>query len=308
MTPEVVPGGRLPRDEFVPNEVFYGPNGIRAGWRVLIFVAIVAIVMTALIAMPIVRNRLGLLRSGAPVTPALAILLELVYLLPVIVAAWIMTKIERRSFADYGLPLNQAFGKLFWQGLPIGFLLLSLLMGLISAGHGFSLTGVALSLPDAVKYGLMWGFAFLLTGFFEEFFFRGYLQSTITSGIGFWPAAIVLAVVFGASHLSNSGEGRFGALTAGLFGLTAAFSVRRTGNLWFAIGMHAAWDWGETFFYSVPDSGLLARWSLVNSSFHGPTWLTGGTVGPEGSVLVLPVLLIWAAIIHFMYPVRRNVP
>jgi uncharacterized protein len=89
---------------------------------------------------------------------------------------------------------------------------------------------------------------------------------------------------------------------AGGFGLVVAFSLLRTGNLWFAIGMYASWDWGETYLYSVPDSGLFAQGHLLNSSFRGPAWLTGGSVGPEGRGFVFLVLLIWAAAIHFLFP------
>jgi hypothetical protein len=70
--------------------------------------------------------------------------------------------------------------------------------------------------------------------------------------------------------------------------------------------MHAAWDWAETYFYGVPDSGLLAQGHLLNSSFHGPDWLTGGSVGPEGSVLVFLVLLLAAAGIYFLYPSKQR--
>jgi hypothetical protein len=34
-------------------------------------------------------------------------------------------------------------------------------------------------------------------------------------------------------------------------------------------------------------------------------WLTGGSVGPEGSVLVFAVLALWAAILHFLFPAKR---
>ena len=61
--------------------------------------------------------------------------------LSVVLAAAIMTLIEKRSFADYGLPWNQAFGKRFWQGVPLGFVMLSLLLAMIWALHGFSLEG-----------------------------------------------------------------------------------------------------------------------------------------------------------------------
>lgn len=288
------------------NRIFFGPNGIRAGWRLLIFVALAGGLGYGIGAIPPIRHLLRSLQIKGVITPPALIASEGLNVIVLLLAAAIMTWIEKRSFSDYGLPLNRALGKLFWLGLPTGFSALSLLIGFITALHGYSASGLAISSRDSVKYGLLYAIGFLLVGVFEEFSFRGYLQSTLGSGIGFWPAAIILAIVFGGLHLGNPGEARFGALMAAGFGLVAAFSLRRTGSLWFAIAMHAAWDWGETFFYSVPDSGIPASGHLLNSSFHGANWLTGGSVGPEGSLLVFPVLLLWALAIHFMFPAQRT--
>ena len=235
-------------------------------------------------------------------TPGQLLFAECLQVVTVLLAVGIMMRIESRSFADYGLPGSAAFGKRFWQGMVLGFVAVTLLMGLIAARHGYSPGGWALTLGDAIRYALFYLVVFLLVGFFEEFSFRGYFQATLASGIGFWPAAVVLAALFGGGHLANPGEARLGAVMAGTFGLLAAFSLRRTGNLWFAIGMHASWDWGETYFYSVPDSGIQAQGHLLNSSFHGPNWLTGGTVGPEASYFVFPILVIAAAAIHVLFP------
>ncbi len=109
----------------------------------------------------------------------------------------IMTLIEKRSFADYGMPFNEALGKRFWQGVPLGFVMLSLLLVMIAALHGFSLDGVAVGGGEAVKYALLYFLGFIFVGIFEEFTFRGYLQYTLGSGIGFWPAALLLACLFG---------------------------------------------------------------------------------------------------------------
>ncbi len=192
----------------------------------------------------------------------------------------------------------------FWQGAPYGFAMLSVLMGLMAASRVFSFGGRALTGGEAVRYGLLYLAGFILVAFFEEFAFRGYMQATLASAIGFWPAAVLLAVVFGALHLGNKGEAKFGAVMAGAFGLLAAFTLWRTGNLWFAIGMHGAWDWGESFFYGVPDSGVVLKGHLMNASFHGSAWLTGGTVGPEGSILVAAVLALAAIGIHYIFPKR----
>jgi membrane protease YdiL (CAAX protease family) len=72
------------------------------------------------------------------------------------------------------------------------------------------------------------------------------------------------------------------------------FTVYRTGNLWFAVGFHAFWDWGQTYLYSVPDSGTMAPGHLMRPVFHGQDWLTGGTVGPEASVFCFVVIAgVW---------------
>jgi hypothetical protein len=78
--------------------------------------------------------------------------------------------------------------------------------------------------------------------------------------------------------------------------------IRRTGTLWFALGYHAAWDWAETFFYGTPDSGLIGVGHFLNTSYHGPTWLTGGSAGPEGSMFTFLVLCLCAFLIHLRFP------
>lgn len=289
--------------------VFMGPNGIRVGWRLLLFfVFFIAFIQAEGFVLHHIPAVAAWHKAQDPnaMTPPLAIFQESIAIFALLVATLLMSLIEKRTYSDYYLPPNQALGKRFWQGVPYGFAMLSLLLALITAFHGFSLGGLALNSADALKYGALYGIAFLMVGFFEEFSFRGYMQSTLGSGIGFWWAAIILSILFGAIHLSNTGEAWFGALMAGSFGLLAAFSLKRTGNIWFPIGMHASWDWAETYFYSVPDSGMLAKGHLFNSSFHGPTWLTGGTVGPEGSAFVFLVLVLSAAGIHFIFPAKQQ--
>jgi membrane protease YdiL (CAAX protease family) len=166
------------------------------------------------------------------------------------------------------------------------------LLEAIHLAGGFSFGRLALHGGEAWKYAGLWAIAFLFVGFVEEFGFRGYMQFTLTTGIGFWPAALLLSALFGFVHNSNPGESHLGAFTAGAVGFVFCLVLRRTGDLWMPVGLHLGWDWGETYFYGVPDSGLAAQGHLLNSSTHGPTWVTGGTVGPEGSWLCVGVIVI----------------
>ena len=96
-----------------------------------------------------------------------------------------------------------------------------------------------------------------------------------------------------------------GALSVFVIGMFFCFTLRRTGNLWFPIGMHAAWDWGETYFYGVADSGLKPIGNLLASTSRGNHWISGGSVGPEGSIFALVVLAIGAVGIHFLFPTKQ---
>jgi len=79
------------------------------------------------------------------------------------------------------------------------------------------------------------------------------------------------------------------------------FTLRRTGSLWFAIGFHAAWDWGQSYFYGTPDSGLLVQGHLFESAVHGPEWITGGRVGPEASILMIPLIALLFVAFHLTH-------
>jgi uncharacterized protein len=291
--------------------VFTGPNGIRAGWRVLMFVGLFAgfqflIVQRGLRLFPHFRELARQAQSGGLLTPEFAIVFEGAIIICAFLAALVMSRIEKRPFGAYGIPFADALGKRFWQGVIWGLVYESLvLLGIFALG-GFTFGGLALGGGELVKFAAMWAVAFLFVGIFEEFLFRGYSQFTLGSGIGFWPSAFLMSALFGAGHLSNPGEGWVGALSVLVFGLFACLTLRRTGNLWFAIGFHAATDYAETFIYSVPDSGLLATGHLLNSSLHGPRWLAGGTIGPEGSVLDFVVMALAFVVFARMYPAKKT--
>lgn len=288
-------------------KVFFGPSGLRAGWRFLIFllllVAFEFVIREGLKRVPVLYQILKAGQNGT-ISPEYMFIFETASIVGLFLAAAVMTKIERRRFGTYGIPSQGAFGRLFWQGALWGLVLEGVSILGIYALHGYSFGGLAISGMTLLKYACAWAVAFVLVGIFEEFLFRGYTQFTLGEGIGFWPSAVVLSALFGAAHLGNPREDWVGALSVMLFGLFACLTLRRTGSLWFAIGLHAAADYAETFIFSVPDSGMLATGHLLNSSFHGPRWLTGGAVGPEASVLEFVVYLAALLLFARMYPAK----
>lgn len=270
--------------------LFLGPEGLRAGWGVAFYGVMFYLLQR--IALAWLPDWLSL-RVGSGLMEAL---MELAALVAAVVPALILGKIEKRPWGCFGLPLRRAFGKLFWWGAIWGFAGITLLILALYGFHGFEFGHLAIHGRRIMKFAAYWSVMFVLVGLFEDFMLRGYSQFTLARGIGFWPAAAVLSCAFGLIHLGNDGEQWPGLLAAACIGFFFCLTLRRTGNLWFAVGFHAAWDWGETFFYSVPDSGMVAPGHLLRSSLHGPEWLTGGSVGPEGSVFCFVVIaLVWIA-------------
>ncbi len=210
--------------------------------------------------------------------------------------------IEKRPFGDYGLPRRGAFGKSFWVGMLWGIVAITALVVAIGGVGDFSLGRLALHGGRILKFAVFWGVFFLAVGLFEEFLLRGYTQFALTQGIGFWPAALLLSCSFAALHFWNPGETWIGLIAVAVIGLFFCLTLRRTGNLWFAVGFHASWDWGESYLYSVPDSGGMVTGHLLRSAFHGSRWITGGTVGPEGSVLVFVVIGLTWVVFDRVYP------
>ena len=302
--PQTPPSGPEP---FLLESIFLGPHGVRAGWRAALYVALFYLfISTAATAGGLLHLR-ALAPTGTP-TPRILFTQESLAAFCAIAAALLLGRLERRRFADYGMPWTQALGKNFWVGALWGIAAISALVLSIRALGGYSFGHVDLSLPDLARYALEWAAAFLLVGVYEEFFFRGYLQSTLASGMGFWPAALLLSVGFGAVHWRNPGEGPVGVLSVVVTGLFLCLTLRRTGTLWFAVGFHAAYDYCESYVYSVPDSGIVVPGHLLASSFHGPAWLTGGTVGPEGSALDFVVMAIAVVVFDRVYRVRKGDP
>ena len=294
------PDFQAPQPRGLLTKIFLNEQGLRAGWRLLLYAAL-------WFTLELVgRSLVPRVRFEGDAYSALNLALgDLVDFASAYAAALLMGRLERRSVNVYGLPLRHAFGKFFWIGILIGLGEVSLLIALIAAFGGYSFGTLAVHGASLFGWVIFWGAAFVLVGLSEEFLFRGYTQYTLASGIGFWPAALTLSLVFGAVHWGNPGEGITGVINVVVTGVVFAFALGRTGNLWLAVGWHASFDFGETFLFSVPDSGLVFDHHLSNATLHGPAWLTGGTIGPEGSVFSFLTMGVSTLVIHFLFPAKE---
>jgi uncharacterized protein len=312
----------------VMHNVFLGKDGIRAGWSLLIFIAIFAATISATHFIVLkFHHPHAKTAQNAEDSIQSTIINEAVIFFVVLFVTWIMSRIEQRPNSVYGLGGDRKAAN-FFSGVFWGVGCLSLLVLILWKAGLLIFDGRLLFGRGVFGYGALWLVGFLLVGLLEEYLTRGYLQYTLTRGLagfyrsafkahsgviqhsealGFWTAAVVFSVLFGLGHSQNPGESPFGLVCVGLVAMVFCLSLWRTGSLWWAIGFHASWDWAQSFLYGVADSGHVAEHRLLATHPAGKPILSGGATGPEGSIFVVAILgLIVLIILLTLKPVPRD--
>ena len=159
-------------NRFSVRSVFLSDQGIRVGWKALLFVGL-------LIALRMgTRPALGsliVLSQSEPNPPSPALVRESWIVLLVFIATWVMARIEKRSVFSYGYTDRRKLLRLA-SGVAWGFFSLSLLICVLWQRGYLVFDAHSLSGITAWKYGIAWALMFTLVGFTEESLTRGYLQ------------------------------------------------------------------------------------------------------------------------------------
>jgi hypothetical protein len=183
--------------------IFMGPNGLRAGWRLLIFVAI--FIPASFGANLIVDAALHKLHTEMD-TALGAFVVMAVFLVPLFLASGIMAQIERRTLGDYGLPWRRAFCGQFWQGVAIALVSITAFLFALRLAGVFSFGRLALHGADIWKYGILWSVTSFLGTLLEDFLYRGYLLWVLknyVSAASFSAASIACRVFLLSVRLSG---------------------------------------------------------------------------------------------------------
>jgi uncharacterized protein len=360
-TPEISPSAIPPPEPQEPFEtrvllgILMGPQGLRAGWSVLLFI-ILFFIFSGIVGFVFIQTHL-FDPKNRQFTPYTTFMGEFLQLIGLLAAGAIVALIERRrgNLLAFNL-LGPHRVRRFIEGLIAGFVSLSALVGVMAWGGWLRFGPNALSGAQIFKFAALWGIACLLIGCVEEGSMRCYLQFTLTRGLnfwwalgilglvclklfifnsgngnwgvyilaglglipcallhfnkaessGFWQAGWVTTTLFGFLHTGNNGENWIGIFAAGAIGFVFVVSIRLTGSAWWAIGCHAAWDWTETYFYGAIDSGNVATGHYLTVMPAGSTLWSGGADGPEGSLLVIAIIVLMIVALVAIY--RRPQP
>lgn len=255
---------------------------LRSGWKVLLF-TLLTIGFVLVLFFPVYTVGMH------------SLLLEAVIeLASVAGATYIMTRfVNRKPFTAVGISLHPAMFREFTIGCLVGWLLMSGIMA-VQVMLGF----VAITrpiLPWTTIAGIVFqgGALFLVSAFFEELMFRGYMLQSLMSALTFLPAMLITSVIFLIAHASNPNVSIFGLVNIGFASVMFSFAYLKTRSLWLPLGLHFAWNFSQTTLYGFPTSGNeFDAFRVFVVSTRGPEWITGGSFGPEGGFLALLALVI----------------
>jgi hypothetical protein len=276
---------------------------LRPIWRAILF-----FVLTVFVVMPLLSKLLDVILGPAPpfqLTPSNFAQGEGFSFACALIVTGLFAWYEHRRIDSYGMPIAQALKSPTWEGVLVGVIQTSVVALAMYAYGAMQVRGLALSGSAIVLTTLAWLGACLLIGIAEEFLIRGYFLQTLWKAVGFWPATAVVAVIFaGVHYLLKPGENVPDMLALVSFSIVCCYSVLRTGNLWFAVGLHVAYDFMQLFVIGTPNGGHLPVGRLLDASFNGPAWLTGGPLGTEASWFGVPLDLL--AIAYIWWRFRKN--
>jgi uncharacterized protein len=267
--------------------LFFNSAGrLRSGWRLLLFV--LSLATAAILAALVARLlRLSPQRASGVIQPVPMFVTGLLVIGVVLGVLWLIFRfVERRRLATMGIPLGGPWLKGLGAGLLLGATPVSLLVLILLIcgyatvrpatidGAGFMVNWVALAIGVA------------LVSAWEELVLRGYGLQLLAEGLGRWPAALITGTLFGLAHVGNPGANALGVINTVANAVLLAWLVMLSGSLWIAIGYHAGWNLTAAVLFGMRLSGTAHSYSLLQTELAGPDWLSGGSYGFEGSMLM----------------------
>jgi len=221
-----------------------------------------------------------------------------------IIGALAMAIFESRRLSDLGLHWREGTGRNLLTGIAIGAggaVLLIVVPILTGLAHFEAVPGVNFSGGAAV-----FTLALLFCGAAgEEIAFRGFPLQFLIRGYGAWISIVGIGILFGLLHGFNPGATPLSMANTAGFGILFGFALLRSHDLWLPIGLHYGWNAALPFLgvdlsgFTIQVVGYRLAWKTGN------LW-SGGTYGPEASLLATGVLVVLFAVIRKV-PVRKEI-
>jgi len=195
----------------------------------------------------------------------------------------VMTRVIKSKVVREGWPgLRRSF-RWFGIGILVGLIMIGAVLGIIRLFGGGRFTLDSGGLSQYLECVLPLLGCLLIAALGEEWIFRGYPLSKFSQVVGRGWANGLVALIFTAAHWGGNGWNALTAVNILLFSMINGAIRFTPGGIPAAWGFHFAWNSLQVI-AGAPLTGDRLGVPVVQFASEGPTWLSGGAFGPEGSV------------------------
>lgn len=217
--------------------------------------------------------------------------------------SWLLLKaLDRRRFRTLGLWFYRGWVREFAVGWVVSAALMGSVVVALLATRALTYHGDA---GDGLAKILLWAVLLLLSAAWEEIAFRGYGMQRLMEALGESGGILAFSALFALLHLRNPDANLLSTVNTFLAGVLLGLAYLKTRALWLPIGLHWSWNvlMGQVF--SLPISGMYFAPRLFQVEVAGPEWLSGGSYGPEGSIVLTVacvLAILWLGQTHSISP------
>jgi len=298
------------------------PHRLRSGWRVAFFVALLLLprLLLSLLALivgdgpelatPPGEGASGTATvssaSGVTIHPDLPSIFSTLLLGGwILFVSWVcLIRVDRERLRSLGISFFSGWGRELGRGVVTGALMIAGVVLIQAASGGTRLHlhpgwRAGLSVPSLHVLSPLLNEALLAIGLlaasalYEELLYRGYAFQTLLRDVPPAVPLLLLSLFFALGHWQNPGRDLFSTTNTLLAGLWLSIAYLKSGNLWYPLGLHFAWNWVLGPICGLPVSGLrIPATPLFEATSGEPAWLTGGAYGSEGGAAATLALLV----------------
>lgn len=278
-------------------------NQIRSGWKIAISFLILFLTILLLSFLLGIFAAIFSIRSDNSIFTLLNMGTSTISFILVSLISWKV--VQKEPFRNMGLTSIKRNGFNLFFGLFLGAISITIVFFILIATKNATLVTSFLK-PNFSIDILLGIIIFILVGFGEEMFFRGYCMSVLKQTNNTWIIVLISSLIFSLMHASNLNANPLGLINIFLVGIVFAYMFIKSSSIWMPIGYHITWNYFQGYVWGFQVSGNPVN-GLYETRVAQNNLINGGAFGPEGGLAVTFILIINLAIIYFYYKRKQNI-
>ena len=211
-------------------------------------------------------------------------------------------KMEKRPITSMGFR-KQGMFKEYGKGLLIGFLMISLVVGIEALTGALKITGFGDLSFVSILIILVFMIGFFIQSAEEEIMLRGYFLTSLGVNNSIPIAIIVSSFGFSLLHIFNDGFGIISLINIALIGVFFGLYYIQTNNIWGVAAIHGIWNFAQGNIYGIQVSGTnITRTVLKTEAVEGKELINGGAFGAEAGIISTAIIIVFIiGLLIYMY-------